>query len=46
MAVVLINMYRYLYGAVNRANYVIENVNKMLATATPSSVAAPGNNYW
>lgn len=31
--------YRYLYGAVNRTNYVIENVNKMLATANPSSVA-------
>jgi starch-binding outer membrane protein, SusD/RagB family len=32
--------YRYLYGAVNRTNYVIENVNKMLAKANPSSVAA------
>ncbi len=31
--------YRFLYGAVNRTNYVIENVNKMLATASPSSVA-------
>ncbi len=31
--------YRYLYGAVNRTNYVIENVNKMLAKANPSSVA-------
>ena len=27
-------MYRYLYGGVNRANYVIENVRKMLPTAT------------
>ncbi|MGV3589484.1 MAG: RagB/SusD family nutrient uptake outer membrane protein [Adhaeribacter sp.] len=31
--------YRYLYGAVNRTNYVIENVEKMLPTASPSSVA-------
>src|SRR5690242_15210068 len=31
-------MFRYLYGGVNRTNYVIENVNKMLATASPSSV--------
>lgn len=31
--------YRYLYGAVNRTNYVIENVKKMLLTAKPSSVA-------
>ena len=31
--------YRYLYGGVNRTNYVIENVTKMLATASPSSVA-------
>ncbi len=30
--------YRYLYGAVNRTNYVIENVNKMLETASPTSV--------
>ncbi len=30
-------MYRYLYGGVNRANYVIENVNRMLETAPPSS---------
>ena len=30
-------MYRYLYGGVNRANYVIENVNKMLLTAKPES---------
>lgn len=29
--------YRYLYGAVNRANYVIENVNKMLAESSSSS---------
>jgi hypothetical protein len=32
-------MYRYLYGAVNRTNYVIENVNRMLETASPTSVA-------
>lgn len=32
-------MYRYLYGGVNRANYVIDNVQKMLATAQPSSKA-------
>lgn len=32
-------MYRYLYGGVNRANYVIDNVNAMLATAGPGSVA-------
>ena len=32
-------MYMYLFGAVNRTNYVIENVNKMLVTATPSNVA-------
>ncbi len=32
------NMYRYLYGGVNRANYVIENGQKALAVATPSSV--------
>src|SRR5688500_8247837 len=31
-------MYRYLYGAVNRTNYVIENVTKMLATASPTSI--------
>jgi starch-binding outer membrane protein, SusD/RagB family len=30
-------MFRYLYGAVNRANYVIDNVNGMLATADPTS---------
>lgn len=32
-------MYRHLYGGVNRTNYVIENVTKMLATANPNSVA-------
>jgi hypothetical protein len=32
-------MYRYLYGGVNRTNYVIENVNKMLQTAKPESRA-------
>ncbi|PWJ57902.1 putative outer membrane starch-binding protein [Dyadobacter jejuensis] len=32
-------MFRYLYGGVNRTNYVIENVNRMLATAAPGSVA-------
>lgn len=31
-------MYRYLYGGANRANYVIENVNKMMATAKPESI--------
>ena len=31
-------MYQYLYGGVNRANYVIENVNRMLETAKPASV--------
>ena len=31
-------MYRYLYGGVNRTNYVIENVKKMLPTAKASSV--------
>lgn len=31
-------MYRYLYGGVNRANYVIENVEAMLPTASPSAV--------
>ena len=30
-------MYRYLYGAVNRANYVIANVNKMQAEGTSAS---------
>jgi starch-binding outer membrane protein, SusD/RagB family len=33
-------MYMYLYGAVNRTNYVIENVNKMLGSANPASIAA------
>jgi hypothetical protein len=32
-------MYRYLYGGVNRTNYVITNVEKMLQTAKPESVA-------
>ncbi len=31
--------FRFLYGAVNRTNYVISNVNKMLETAAPGSVA-------
>lgn len=31
-------MYRYLYGGVNRTNYVITNVEKMLQTAKPESV--------
>lgn len=31
-------MFRYLYGGVNRANYVIENVTKMLPDALPASV--------
>ena len=31
-------MFRYLYGGVNRTNYVIENVTKMLTTAKPASV--------
>ncbi|MRG45787.1 RagB/SusD family nutrient uptake outer membrane protein [Chitinophaga sp. SYP-B3965] len=30
-------MYRYLYGGVNRCNYVIDNVNKMLETASETS---------
>jgi hypothetical protein len=33
-------MYRYLYGGVNRANYVIDNVEKMLPSATPASRAS------
>ncbi|NWJ50315.1 MAG: RagB/SusD family nutrient uptake outer membrane protein [Bacteroidetes bacterium] len=33
-------MYSYLYGGVNRTNYVIENVKKMLPNAKPSSVAS------
>jgi len=32
-------MYTYLYGAVNRANYVIENVHKMQANGTTASPA-------
>jgi starch-binding outer membrane protein, SusD/RagB family len=32
-------MYRYLYGGVHRTNYVIENVEKMLPAASPSSKA-------
>lgn len=32
-------MYSALYGGVNRTNYVIENVNKMLPTAKASSIA-------
>jgi hypothetical protein len=31
-------MYSYLYGGVNRCNYVIENVKKMLPTAKATSV--------
>src|SRR5674476_901047 len=31
-------MYRYLYGGVNRCNYVIENVKAMLPTAKATSV--------
>jgi hypothetical protein len=31
-------MFRFLYGGVNRANYVIDNVTGMLETATPSSI--------
>jgi len=31
-------MFRYLYGGVNRANYVIENVTKMLPEALPTSI--------
>lgn len=30
-------MYRYLYGAVNRANYVIDNVTKMLSETSTSA---------
>lgn len=33
------NMYEFLYGAVHRTNYVIENTQKMLATAKPASIA-------
>ena len=32
-------MYRYLYGAVNRANYVIDGVSKMLPEASSGSVS-------
>lgn len=32
-------MYRYLYGGVNRANYVIDNVTAMLPTASEGSIA-------
>jgi hypothetical protein len=32
-------MYTYLYGGVDRANYVIDNVGKMLATANASDTA-------
>ena len=32
-------MYRYLYGGVNRANYVIDGVTKMLPEASGSSLA-------
>ncbi|KAA0988734.1 RagB/SusD family nutrient uptake outer membrane protein [Dyadobacter aurulentus] len=32
-------MYRYLYGGVNRTNYVIRNVERMLLTAKPESIA-------
>ena len=32
-------MWRYLYGGVNRTNYVIENVQKMLPEANPTSIA-------
>jgi starch-binding outer membrane protein, SusD/RagB family len=31
------NMYRYLFGGVHRANYVIENVSKMLPSASEAS---------
>jgi starch-binding outer membrane protein, SusD/RagB family len=31
-------MFRYLYGAVNRTNYVIENVTKMLPSASATSL--------
>lgn len=31
-------MYKYLYGGVNRTNYVIDNVNKMLVSGTNVSV--------
>jgi hypothetical protein len=31
-------MYRYLFGGINRANYVIDNVEKMLPDASPGSL--------
>lgn len=31
-------MYRYLYGGVNRANYVIDNVNKMLESGASTNL--------
>lgn len=33
------NMYRYLYGGVNRSNYVIDNVNRMIADGNGSAAA-------
>lgn len=33
------NMYRYLFGGVNRANYVIDNINRILPEASTSSAA-------
>jgi starch-binding outer membrane protein, SusD/RagB family len=33
------NMYKYLYGVVNRANYVIFNVNKMQSEGTSASTS-------
>ena len=36
------NMYKYCYGAVNRANYVIENVTQMRDQASGSSRDASG----
>lgn len=32
--------YKYCYGAINHCNYVIDNVNKMLESAKPSSLAS------
>ena len=32
-------MYRYVYGGVNQANYVIDNINRIMPTATPSAAA-------
>lgn len=34
------NMFKVLYGGVNRANYVIENVEKMVAEETDASIKA------